>query len=60
MKTDAEAAFADLFQELVGTDHVAGVFTNGSVIDGLDRAGRGGLQESARPGSGFEQFLHLG
>ena len=57
---DAHAAFADLLQQLVGTDLRAGAFCEvRHVRRGRQRDG-GGFQESTKVLPGFQKRLHLG
>ena len=54
---DAEAALADLLQQLVRADDRAGAFGDRPVVDGDDRRGGGRLQEAAGLVAGLRAAL---
>src|SRR5438445_469601 len=56
---DAEAAFADLLEELVGADQGPGPFPHGHPLGGGDELGRRPFQECAGPEMIAHQPLQL-
>ena len=56
-KDHAEAAFADLLQELVRADNRAGAFSNG-IVHGCNEAGNSPVERSLRFRVATEESLH--